>query len=823
MTAVRSPDGSQQPLERLQGSVERVTFHSEASGFCVLRIKVRGQRDLITVTGSAASVTPGEYVECLGVWVNDRTHGLQFKATQLQIVPPSTLEGIEKYLGSGMVKGIGPHFAKKLVRAFGEAVFDVIEQTPERLLELEGIGPKRQQKVTSAWAEQKVIREIMVFLQSHGLGTSRAVRIYKTYGDEAIVRVSENPYRLALDIHGIGFKTADTLAQRLGIPADSLIRAQAGVRHTLQQWADQGNCAAYREQLVSMAVQLLEIPEGTILQAIDAELAEKNLVAEVIDGQDAVFLAPLYQAEVGCARHLKRLSLGRTPWGAIDADKAIPWVEGQTGLSLSDSQQQAIRLVIRSKVAIITGGPGVGKTTLVNSLLKILMAKRVQVQLCAPTGRAAKRLAESTGLEAKTVHRLLEFDPKVFAFKRNEEEPLELDLLVIDESSMMDIVLMNQLLKAIPDNAALLIVGDVDQLPSVGPGAVLADLIDSGRIATVRLTEIFRQAQTSQIIVNAHRINQGKAPEKTPSGKDSDFYYIAAETPEEIFAKLIQVVTERIPQKFGFHPVSDIQVLTPMNRGGLGVRALNVELQQRLNGDSEPKINRFGSTFAPGDKVLQTVNNYDKDVFNGDIGRIDTIDLEESLVHIDFDGRLVDYEFGELDEVSLAYATSIHKSQGSEYPAVVIPLTTQHYMLLERNLVYTGVTRGKQLVVILAQPKALAMAVRTQKSARRLTHLPARLVEIPDPAPIEPPSPPNPEALLIPPDKVSPRALQGMIEEFVTRDGTDYGERETELAEKVAQVRAQLQSGKAGIVFYPQQETFQILSREEFPEGMVLV
>jgi exodeoxyribonuclease V alpha subunit len=842
-------DEQRQPLERLQGSVERVTFHSESSGFCVLRIKVRGQRDLITVTGSAASVTPGEYVECLGVWVNDRTHGLQFKATQLQVVPPSTLEGIEKYLGSGMVKGIGPHFAKKLVRAFGEAVFDVIEQTPERLLELDGIGPKRQQRVTGAWAEQKVIREIMVFLQSHGLGTSRAVRIFKTYGDEAIVKVSENPYRLALDIHGIGFKTADTLAQRLGIPQDSLIRAQAGVRHTLQQWAEQGHCAAFREQLVAMAVQLLEIPETTILQAIDAEIAEKNLVPEIIDDKEAVFLAPLYQAEVGCARHLKRLTEGEHPWGAIEVDKAIPWVEGKTGLSLSDSQRQAIRLVVQSKVAIITGGPGVGKTTLVNSLLQILTAKRVQVQLCAPTGRAAKRLSESTGLEAKTVHRLLAFDPKVFAFKRNEEEPLDLDLLVIDESSMMDIVLMNQLLKAIPDNAGLLIVGDVDQLPSVGPGAVLADLIDSGRIPTVRLTEIFRQAQTSQIIVNAHRINQGRAPEKTPSGKDTDFFYITAETPEEIFAKLIQVVTERIPQKFGFHPVNDIQVLTPMNRGGLGVRALNVELQQRLNGDSEPKIHRFGSIFAPGDKVLQTVNNYDKEVFNGDIGRIVKIDVEESLVHIDFEGRRVEYEFGELDEVSLAYAASIHKSQGSEYPAVVIPLSTQHYMLLERNLVYTGVTRGKQLVVILAQPKALAMAVRTQKSARRLTYLPSRLTEISEPQPMAPtpdsvpdaiqmpvdemslnepltdnatvppvPSPERvPDVIRIPPDQMSARALQGMIEEFVTRDGTDYGEQETELAKKVAQVHVQLQKGQAGIFFYPDDESFEILPKEQFP------
>ena len=540
------------PLERLSGSIERVSFHSEESGFCVLRIKVRGQRDLATVTGSAASVTPGEYIEAFGNWVNDRTHGLQFKASQLKVVPPSTLEGIEKYLGSGMVKGIGPHFAKKLVKAFGEQVFDVIENTPERLLELEGIGPKRKARVTSAWAEQKVIREIMVFLQSHGLGTSRTVRIYKTYGDEAIIKVTENPYRLALDIHGIGFKTADTLAQRLGIPTDSLIRAQAGVRHALQQWSEQGHCAAYRDKLVDMAVQLLEIPETTILQAIEAELDEGNLISEPIGGQDAVFLAPLYRAESGCARHLERLLMGSPPWGAIDVDKAIPWVEEKTGLTLSESQRDAIRLVVQSKVAIITGGPGVGKTTLVNSLLKILRAKQVQVLLCAPTGRAAKRLTESTGLEAKTVHRLLEFDPKVFAFKRNEDWPLETDLLVIDESSMMDVVLMNQLLKAIPDEAGLLVVGDVDQLPSVGPGAVLADLIDSNRIPTVRLTEIFRQAQTSQIIVNANKINQGKLPERTTNGKTSDFYYIAAETPEEIFDKLIQVVTERIPQKSVF-------------------------------------------------------------------------------------------------------------------------------------------------------------------------------------------------------------------------------------------------------------------------------
>jgi exodeoxyribonuclease V alpha subunit len=713
--------------ERLSGSVERVTFHSEESGFCVLRIKVRGRRELATVIGSAAAVTAGEYVECLGVWVNDRSHGLQFKAKQITIIPPSTLEGIEKYLGSGMVKGIGPHFAKKLVKAFGERVFDVIEQTPERLLELDGIGPKRQARVTEAWAEQKVIREIMVFLQSHGVGTSRAVRIYKTYGDEAITKVSENPYRLALDIHGIGFKTADTIARRLGIAPDSLIRAQAGVRHVLKEWSEQGHCAALRPKLIELAVTLLEIPESVIVQAVDAELQAGNLIGERVGGLEALFLTPLHRAETGCAKHLIRLLAGTPPWGRIEPEKAVPWVEQRSGLTFSDSQREAIAQVVNSKVSIITGGPGVGKTTIVNSILTILRAKNIDVLLCAPTGRAAKRLFESTGLEAKTVHRLLEFEPQHFGFKRDFDNPLEADFIVMDEASMMDVVLMNQFLRAIPDRAGLLIVGDVDQLPSVGPGAVLADMIDSGRIPTVCLTEIFRQAKTSQIIVNAHRINQGRIPRPDPDQQPSDFYVIAAQTPEALFEKLMEVVTRRIPQHFKLHPVNDIQVLTPMNRGGLGARSLNVELQQRLNGASEPKVTRYGSTYAPGDKVIQRLNNYDKDVFNGDIGRIENIDAEEGVVRVDYDGRIVGYELSELDELALAYATSIHKSQGSEYPAVVIPLATQHYMLLERNLLYTGVTRGKKLVVIIAQPNALAMAVKTQRSGRRLTALAARL------------------------------------------------------------------------------------------------
>ncbi|MCU0835040.1 MAG: ATP-dependent RecD-like DNA helicase [Chromatiaceae bacterium] len=714
------------PSEPLGGAVERVTFHSEESGFCVLRVRVRGQRELVTVVGTAASVTPGEYIQCEGRWVNDRQHGLQFQAQALRVIPPSTREGIEKYLGSGMVKGIGPHFAKKLVGAFGERVFDVIEDNPDRLLELPGIGPKRKERVTRAWAEQKVIREIMVFLQSQGVGTARAVRIFKTYGEAAIERVRENPYRLALDIHGIGFKTADAIAAKLGIPPDSLIRAQAGVRHVLQEIAAQGHCAAFRGRLEAQAEALLGIPAPIIAQAVAAELVEEHLVEEPIEGQTALFLVPLQRAEQGVAMSVARLQRQPPLWGPIDPEAAIPWVERQTGLGLSASQRAAVAAAINGKLTVITGGPGVGKTTVVNSILRILRAKGVSVLLCAPTGRAAKRLAESTGLEAKTIHRLLEFDPKLMAFRRDQYSPLETDLLVVDEVSMVDLPLMNQLLRAVPTPAAVLLVGDVDQLPSVGPGSVLADLIGSGVVTTARLTEVFRQAAASRIVVNAHRINAGQMPERPGAeAAASDFYLIPCEGPEEIHQRLLQVVTERIPRRFGLHPVEEIQILTPMNRGGLGARALNVELQQRLNPDGEPRISRFGWTYAPGDKVIQTVNNYDKEVFNGDIGRIRRID--EDGVLVEFDGRGVEYEPGELDELALAYATTVHKAQGCEYPAVVIPLAAQHYSLLQRNLLYTAVTRGRRLVVLIAEPRALAMAVKRADSGRRLTNLPVRL------------------------------------------------------------------------------------------------
>ena len=727
-SAIRQhPQTDHQPIVHLQGSVERVTFHSEASGFFVIRVKCKGQRDLVTMTGNTPSVTPGEFVDASGVWFNDHKHGVQFKVKQIKTVTPNTLEGIEKYLGSGMVKGIGPHFAKRLVKAFGEQVFDIIEENPERLMELEGIGKKRREKITSAWSEQKVIREIMVFLQSHGVGTARAVRIYKTYGDQSVEKVRENPYRLALDIHGIGFKTADQLAQQLGIARDSLIRAQAGVRHVLQELSGDGHCAWPYQALVSDAIQLLDIPENTIREAIQCEINEERLTPEMINEQPCLFLAPLHRAEQGVANHINRLLAGQSFWADINLEKAIPWVEAKNNIGLSGSQKTAVEQAVRSKVCIITGGPGVGKTTTVNSILKIIQAKRAGVTLCAPTGRAAKRLSESTGQEATTIHRLLDFDPSAFDFKRNADNPLETDLLIVDECSMVDVVLMNQLLRAVPDNSAVLLVGDVDQLPSVGPGSVLRDLIESGKVPVARLTEIFRQAATSKIITGAHAINRGQPPKPAKKNEDTDFYYLTANEPEELFQKLMAVVIRRLPQKFGFDPVNDIQVLAPMNRGGLGARSLNIALQEALNPDAHPKVTRYGWTYAPGDKVIQTVNNYDKEVFNGDIGRVSSIDIEEGELMISFDGREVLYQVNELDEVSLAYATTIHKSQGSEYPCVVIPMAMQHYTLLERNLLYTGVTRGKQLVVLLGQAKAVGMAARTVKSTRRVTNLQARL------------------------------------------------------------------------------------------------
>ena len=715
-------------LDRLAGLVERVTFHNEQNGFCVLRLKVKGERELITLIGHAPVVSPGEYASASGNWVTDREHGRQFRAVFVRISPPTTLTGIERYLGSGMVKGIGPVYAGKLVKSFGAAVFDVIEQSPERLREIPGIGGVRARKITSGWADQKVIRSIMVFLHAHGVSTSRAVRIFKTYGPDAIEIVQENPYRLAQDIRGVGFLSADTIAQKIGIAKDSPLRAQAGISYALTEASGQGHCGLPYAELVLLAVKLLDIPESIIETAIAQEIADEVLLPDTVEGRPCVFLAPLYYAEQSIAAQMQRLGTGGTTVPAFDADKAIPWVEQKLSIQLADSQKEAIRLALSSKLLVITGGPGVGKTTLVNSILAIMTVKGVKALLCAPTGRAAKRLSESTGLEAKTIHRLLEINPINGQFKRNADNPLECDLLIADECSMIDVPLANQLFKAVATSTAMILVGDVDQLPSVGPGQFLTDLIDSGAVPVIRLTEVFRQAATSRIVRSAHQINRGAFPSLPEKGETSDFYFVAAEEPDVIAQTVVDLVQTRLPRKFKVDPISDIQVLCPMNRGITGARGINEALQAVLNPPGEHSVDKFGNRFSVGDKVMQTENNYDRDVFNGDIGFVTGIDQDEEELSVAFDGRVISYPFGELDELVLCYATTIHKSQGSEYPVVVIPISTQHYMMLKRNLIYTGITRGKRLVVLVGQKRALAMAVKGKQVERRWSKLKERLV-----------------------------------------------------------------------------------------------
>jgi len=709
--------------EVLAGLVERVTFHNVENGFCVLRIKARGHRDLATVVGHAATISAGEWVTASGEWVNDRTHGQQFRARFLRTSEPSSVEGIEKYLSSGMIRGIGPVYAKKLVRAFGDKVFDVIENDPARLREVDGIGPVRADRITAAWAEQKIVREIMVFLHSHGVGTACAVRIFKTYGADAVQVMSENPYRLARDIRGIGFKTADTIAMKLGIEKTAMIRVRAGISYALTEAMNEGHCGLPRDELVPLAESLLEVPADLVRTAMELELSDETVIADRVGDTDCIFLAGLYRAEAGIAELLRGLLRGPRPWPEIDADKAIPWIEQRTRLTLADSQRTAVRTALASKLMVITGGPGVGKTTIVNSILRILTAKNMKIALCAPTGRAAKRMSDATGMEAKTIHRLLEVDPRTGGFKRDAANPLDGELLVIDEISMVDVLLMHALLKSLPGSAALLVVGDVDQLPSVGPGQVLADMIESGAIPVVRLTEVFRQAAQSQIIINAHRINEGTIPDLRKPEGESDFYFVPADDPETAVPRILELVRARIPQRFGLDPIRDIQVLCPMNRGGVGARSLNIELQAALNPAGERKVERFGWTFAPSDKVMQTENDYDKEVYNGDIGYIAAVDPEVGELTVTFDGCEVTYGFGELDTLVPAYATTIHKSQGSEYPAVVIPVMTQHYTMLQRNLLYTGVTRGKRLVVLVGQRKAVAIAVKSASGRRRWSKL----------------------------------------------------------------------------------------------------
>lgn len=708
----------------ISGLIERVTYHNEETGFCVLRVKAKDHRDLVTVVGNVPTVNAGEWIVADGAWNQDRDHGMQLRAEFIQCSEPSSDEGIEKYLGSGLIKGIGPVYAKKLVGKFGAEVFKIIDQYSARLEEVRGIGRERRKLIKSAWAEQKIVREIMVFLHSNGVSTSRAVRIYKTYGEESVDKVRANPYLLARDIPGIGFKTADTIAAKIGIPSDSIMRAKAGLLHTLAEGGNQGHCALPRELLLANAHQLLEMDEGILRRALQMMQEEGDVIADPVTEHDLIYLPPMRQAEHAIASVMVALSRKASTYPAIDADKALAWLQEKAGRQLAPTQTEALLRALSSRVLIITGGPGVGKTTLMHSILSVLLAKKVKCLLCAPTGRAAKRLSESTGIEAKTIHRLLEYQGGRFI--RNASNPLDGDLLVADESSMVDAPLMGRLLQALPERSHLILVGDVDQLPSVGAGRVLGDLIESGIVPVVRLTEIFRQSSSSRIIVNAHRINNGEMPEPVA---DFDFFFIERDEPEAIPATLLDVVAARIPRKLGIDPIRDIQVLCPMNRGSMGAIQMNKLLQERLNParSGEPEVEKFGWHFRPRDKVIQTRNNYDKEVFNGDIGFVEAIDVMEREICISFDGRSVVYDFNELDEVSLAYAITIHKSQGSEFPVVVMPLAMQQFLLLQRNLIYTGVTRGKSMVVLIGQKKALQTAVRNKKAVQRFSALVQRL------------------------------------------------------------------------------------------------
>ncbi|MDP5020822.1 MAG: ATP-dependent RecD-like DNA helicase [Rickettsiaceae bacterium] len=711
------------PKEYLSGNIERITYHNEDNGFCVLRVKVKGHKDLVTVTGSSPTLSVGEYIKCSGIWHNDRNYGKQFKADFLKALPPDTLEGIEKYLGSGLIKGIGPHFAKKLVSEFGDKVFSVIEETPELLVTLDGVGKVRANSICNNWKDQKVVREIMIFLQSHGVGTTRATRIFKTYGEDAISIVSRNPYQLAKDIRGIGFISADTIANNLGIEKNSLIRARAGLSHLLLEATSNGHCGLPQETLIENSIKLLEIDKSLIDIAIEQEISAKTIICDVIDDKTCVFLASYHFYEQQIARLLLSIKNSNIDWGDNNALDLLPQIEKELDIKLADNQKDAVVQALSEKLMVITGGPGTGKTTLIRTLLKILESKQLNIKLCAPTGRAAKRLSETTGLGATTIHRLLEIDPTQGGFKYNEDNKLACDYLIVDESSMIDVPLFHSLIKSLPDHAGLLLVGDVDQLPSVGAGQVLKDIISSNVITTIKLTQIFRQAATSDIITNAHNINKGILPKLDNPVDGTDFYFIQADPGDDIINKIIAITSDRIPKKFKLDPIHDIQLLCPMQRGGSGARSLNVELQKVLNPNYSDGIVKFGQTFAAGDKVMQTENNYDKDTYNGDIGVITGINQEEQEVVINFYGNEVIYEYADLDQITLAYATTIHKSQGSEYPAIIVPITMQSYLMLKRNLIYTAVTRGKKLVIVIGQKKALSMAIKDTKSSNRYSKL----------------------------------------------------------------------------------------------------
>ncbi len=721
---------------RLSGQIEHVTFTNEETGFTIAKVKVPGRYEPVTVVGTLLVPTPGEVLEMTGEWMNHPRFGEQFKVEQFTTKVPATVHGIVKYLGSGMIKGLGPVMADRIVDRFGKRTLDVIEKDIGRLAEVQGVGEKRIAMIGAAWEAQREIRDVMVFLQSHGVGTGFAAKIFRRYGSRSVAVVRENPYRLATDLAGVGFVTADRIAVNIGIPPTAPMRVEAGILYVLQHLADEGHTYHPRGLLIERCGEILKVDAAAIEQGLRGLQADRRIVIEpagsgnALEGspEDAVYLTTYHLCETTIAHRLKALLEVPRGLRRVDAETAGPWVQERLAIRLSDTQSAALKAAIDHKVMVITGGPGTGKTTIVNAVLKIFERVSARVLLAAPTGRAAKRLYEATGREARTIHRLLEYSPQKGGFQRDEEAPLDCDLLVVDETSMVDTILMHHLVKALPLTAACILVGDVNQLPSVGAGNVLGDIIDSGAVPVARLTEIFRQAERSRIVVNAHRINAGQMPESALDSEDvpQDFYFIEQEDPERVLSTILELARNRIPRRFGFDPLDQIQVMTPMHKGVVGASNLNRRLQEVLN-PGEGGVARGDRVFRVNDKVMQVRNNYDKDVFNGDIGRIAAISNEERELMVLVDGREVTYDFGELDELVHAFAVSVHKAQGSEYPAVIFPVLTQHYILLQRNLIYTALTRARKLAVIVGTRKALAIGIRNARTDQRYTRLAERL------------------------------------------------------------------------------------------------